>query len=76
MRLNQALTIIIVYQTHNNNNYPKHNTITININKVNKINTLTAPPQELLHKNTFSPFLTRMAKGSVVIMCGDAVKFC
>ena len=38
MSLNQTLTIATVYQTHNNNNYPKHNTITININKVNKIN--------------------------------------
>ena len=34
-----TLTITIVYQTHNNN-YLKHNTITININKVNKINTI------------------------------------
>ena len=38
MSLNQTLTITTVYQTHNNNNYPKHNTITIHINKVNKIN--------------------------------------
>ena len=37
MSLNQTLTITIVYQTHNNNNYPKHKTITINKNKVNKI---------------------------------------
>ena len=29
MSLNQTLTITIVYQTHNNNNYPKHNTNTV-----------------------------------------------
>ena len=33
MSLNQTITITTVYQTHNNNNYPKHITITININK-------------------------------------------
>ena len=82
MSLNQTITITTMYQTHSNNNYPKHNTLTININKINKIGTVldyspqnSTPFQELLLKN-FSPFLTGMAKGLLPIMCGDAVKFC
>ena len=54
-------------------NYPKH--------KQNKQVFLTAPPQHsaplqgLLLRN-FSPFFTGMAKGSLPMMCGEAVKFC
>ena len=40
MSLNQTITITTMYQTHSNNNYPKHNTLTININKINKIDTV------------------------------------
>ena len=63
-----------MYQTHNNNNYPKHNTIAININKVNEINTvLTAPPQI---STPPQELLLKMAKGSLLMMCGDAIKLC
>ena len=83
MSLNQTLTITTMYQTHNNNNYPKHNTIAININKVNKINTVfdcspsnVLPLKSYMNLKNFSPFLIRMAKGSLLMMCGDAIKFC
>ena len=82
MSLNQTLTITTVYQTHNNYNYPKHNTITINIKIVNKINTaFDCFPSNVLslkscmNLKNFSPFLTGMAKGSLLMMCGDVVKF-
>ena len=75
MSLNQTITITTVYQTHSNNNYPKHNTLAINMNKINKIDTVfdyspskhappqnSTPPQEQLLLKNFSPFGYSMTK--------------
>ena len=55
MSLNQIIIITTVYQTHNNNNYP-----TININKLNKIDTVfDCSPSRVVSQKKLLPLFNR-----------------